>query len=90
MKSGLLLNVVVAQSAAILQLLSGENETLLVWWDSGYHVSPFLLLPLNQCDIPLLVLNLGLHIVDGVRRLHLKGDGLPRKGLDEDLHLRSV
>ena len=31
-------------------------------------------------------LNLCLHIVDGVRRLHLKGDGLTREGLDEDLH----
>ena len=36
---------------------------------------------------PLLVLDLGLDVVDGVGRLHLKGDGLPRKGLDEDLHL---
>lgn len=32
-------------------------------------------------------LDLGLDIVDGVRRLHLKGDSLTRKGLDEDLHL---
>ena len=31
-------------------------------------------------------LDLGLHIVDGVRRLHLKGDGLAREGLDENLH----
>lgn len=32
-------------------------------------------------------LDLGLDIVNGVRRLHLKGDSLTRKGLDEDLHL---
>jgi len=38
----------------------------------------------------LLVLNFGFHIVDGVGRLHLKGDGLPCKGLDEDLHLQAV
>ena len=31
-------------------------------------------------------MNLGLHVVDGVRALHLKGDGLASKGLDEDLH----
>lgn len=31
-------------------------------------------------------LNLGLDSVDGVRRLHLKGDSLAREGLDEDLH----
>ena len=36
--------------------------------------------------LTLLVLNLGLHVVDGVRRLHLQGDGLARQRLDEDLH----
>ena len=35
----------------------------------------------------LLVLDLGLDIVDGVRAFHLKGDGLTREGLDENLHL---
>merc|ERR1712178_46450 len=34
----------------------------------------------------LLVLDLLLHVLDGVRRLHIKGDGLARQGLDEDLH----
>jgi len=33
-----------------------------------------------------LVLNLGLHILDGVRRLHLEGDGLASEGLHEYLH----
>ena len=33
----------------------------------------------DDCDSPLLVLDLGLHIVDGVRRLHLEGDGLTRE-----------
>lgn len=31
-------------------------------------------------------LDLGLDIVDGVRRLHLKGDSLAREGLYENLH----
>jgi len=35
----------------------------------------------------LLVLNLALHIVDGVGGLDLKGDGLAGEGLDEDLHI---
>ena len=35
---------------------------------------------------PFLVLDLGLHILDGVRGLDLEGDGLAREGLDEDLH----
>uniref|UniRef100_A0A453CNT5 Uncharacterized protein n=1 Tax=Aegilops tauschii subsp. strangulata TaxID=200361 RepID=A0A453CNT5_AEGTS len=34
----------------------------------------------------LLVLDLGLDIVDGVRALNLQSDGLPRQGLHEDLH----
>jgi hypothetical protein len=34
----------------------------------------------------LLVLDLGFDIVDGVGRLHLKGDSLPREGLHENLH----
>merc|ERR1719487_846442 len=34
----------------------------------------------------LLVLDLGLDVVNRVRRLNLKGDRLASKGLDEDLH----
>jgi len=45
---GLLLDVVVAQRTSVLELLAGEDETLLVWGDA------------------FLVLDLGLHIVDGV------------------------
>jgi len=67
-EGGLLLDVVVGKGAAVLELLSGEDETLLVRWDS------------------LLVLDLGLDIVDGVGRLHLKGDSLPREGFHEYLH----
>ena len=50
-KSGLLLDVVVGQCTAVLQLLAGKDQSLLVWRDA------------------LLVLDLGLHILDGVRRL---------------------
>ena len=34
----------------------------------------------------LLVLNLLLHVLDCVRRLHVESDGLPGQGLHEDLH----
>ena len=34
----------------------------------------------------LLILNLSLHILDGVTGLNLKGDGFARQGLDENLH----
>ena len=35
-----------------------------------------------------LVLDLGLHVLDGVRWLHLEGDGLTGEGFDENLHGR--
>ena len=57
-KSGLLLDVVVGKSAAILELLSGKDKTLLIRGDS------------------FLILDLGLDIVNGVRRLNIKRDGL--------------
>merc|ERR1712062_388653 len=37
----------------------------------------------------LLVLDLGLDVLNGVRWLDLEGDGLPGEGLDEDLHTSS-
>ena len=42
--------------------------------------------PLLVWGDSLLVLDLGLDVLDGVRGLHLKGDGLARQGLHEDLH----
>ena len=72
MKSRLLLNVVVRESAAILELLAGEDQTLLIGRDA------------------LLVLNLGFHVVDGVRGLNLEGDSLAREGLNEDLHFEAT
>ncbi|TXG69072.1 hypothetical protein EZV62_004007 [Acer yangbiense] len=68
-ESGLLLDVVVGQSAAILKLLAGKDEALLVRRDS------------------LFVLDLSLDVVDGVRGLHLQGDGLTLEGFHKDLHL---
>ena len=68
MKSALLLDVVVAQCATVLKLLTSKDKTLLVRGDT------------------LLVLNLGLDIVDGVRRLNFQCDGLSRQCLDENLH----
>ena len=61
----LLLDVVVGQGAAVLKLLSGENEALLIRGNA------------------LLVLDLRLDVVDGIRRLDLEGNGLSRQGLDD-------
>jgi hypothetical protein len=41
----------------------------------------------QHINSPFLILDLGLDVVDGVRGLHLEGDGLPRESLYEDLHL---
>merc|ERR1712024_428872 len=68
MESGLLLDVVVRKSAAILELLASEDQALLIGRDA------------------LLILDLGLHVVDGVAGLDLEGDGLASKSLHEDLH----
>ena len=87
MESGLLLNVVVAQGTAILKLLAGEDQALLVRGDTAWSCKHRASSKVAG-DSPLLVLNLGLDVVDGVGRLHLKGDSLAREGLDEDLHLR--
>ena len=51
-------NIVISESTAVLQLLSGEDQSLLIGWDA------------------FLVLDLSLHVVDGVEALHLQGDGL--------------
>ena len=61
MEGRLFLDVVVGKSAAVLELLAGEDQTLLVRRDA------------------LLVLDLGLDIVDGVRGLDLEGDRLTRE-----------
>jgi len=71
MEGRLLLDVVVLKSAAILELLSSEDKSLLVWGNT------------------LLVLDLGLHVLNGVRLLNIESDGLTSEGLDEDLHTTS-
>ena len=144
MKSGLLLDVVIRKGAAILELLTGEDKTLLVgrdallvlnlgldvvngvgWLDLegdslaseslhkdlhataetedemesgllldvivGEGSAVFELLASKDESLligrdALLVLDLGLDVVNGVRRLDLKSDSLSREGLDENLH----
>lgn len=68
MQGGLLLDVVVGEQAAVLQLLAGENQTLLVGGNA------------------LLVLNLGLDLLNRIRRLHVQRNRLARQRLDKDLH----
>ena len=71
MERRLLLDIVVRKSTAVLELLAGEDEALLVRWDA------------------LLILDLRLHVIDGVAGLDFQRDGLAGEGLDEDLHTSS-
>jgi hypothetical protein len=34
MESGFLLDVVIRQGSSIFELLSGEDQSLLIWWDT--------------------------------------------------------
>ena len=70
-KGRLLLDVVVTQGSAILELFASEDQPLLVWWDSFF------------------ILNLGLHILNGVAWFNLEGDGFAGQSFHKDLHSTS-
>jgi len=67
-KGGLLLNVVIRQCSAVFELLSCEDETLLLWRDSFF------------------VLNLCLHVLNGIICFYVKSDRLSGKRFDKNLH----
>jgi hypothetical protein len=54
-ESRLLLDVVVAQSAAIFELLSGEDQALLVRWDTLLILDLALHVVCNSCQPPFLI-----------------------------------
>lgn len=82
MEDRLLLDVVTT-----LQLLAGEERALLIWRDTASLDQLGRLENTTHTRYsPLLVLDLSLDAVGGVRRLDFKGDGLAREGPDEDLH----
>ena len=72
MQGGLLLDVVVRKGAAILELLTGEDESLLIRRDA------------------FLILDLGLDVLDGVRRLDVERNSFARQGLHKYLHAMNV
>jgi hypothetical protein len=67
-ESRFLLDVIVGESATVLELFTSKDKALLVGRNA------------------FLVLDLRLDVIDGIRRLDLKGYRLAREGLDEDLH----
>ncbi|KAH3660861.1 hypothetical protein OGATHE_005193 [Ogataea polymorpha] len=71
MQGRLFLNVVIRQSSAVFELLTSENQSLLIRRDT------------------LFILNFRFHIIDSVRGLNLKGDGLSGQGFNENLHTTS-
>ena len=97
-KGAFLLNVVVGESATVLQLLSGKDQPLLVRGDPLLVLNPRkdeTLQSSKRCQArggarrqvyATAYLDLCLHILDSVAGFHLKGDCLPREGFDKDLH----
>ena len=67
------------ESGLLLDVVVGESPSVLELLSSKDQ-------PLLVWGDSLLVLDLGLDILDSVRGLHLKGDGLSRQSLDENLH----
>ena len=67
------------EGALLLDIVVGEGASVLQLFPSEDET---LLVGRDA----LLVLDLGLHVLDGVGRLYLKGDGLASQGFDEDLH----
>merc|ERR1712241_1099212 len=67
------------EGALLLDVVVGEGSSVLQLLASEDQ-------PLLVWGDSLLVLDLGLDVLNGVRGLHLEGDGLTGEGLDEDLH----
>merc|ERR1711950_3177 len=67
------------EGALLLDVVVGEGSSVLQLLAGEDQ-------PLLIWGDSLLVLDLGLDVLDGVRGLHLEGDGLTGEGLDEDLH----
>merc|ERR1712158_42029 len=67
------------EGALLLDVVVGEGSSVLQLLASKDQ-------PLLIWGDSLLVLDLGLDVLNRVRGLDLKGDGLPGEGLDEDLH----
>merc|ERR1712018_992062 len=70
------------EGALLLDVVVGESPSVLELLASEDQ-------PLLVWGDSLLVLDLGLDVLNGVRGLHLESDGLTGEGLDEDLHASS-
>ena len=59
-------NLLIRKSAAILKLLSSEDQSLLVGWNSGGRIGEESMADEPGRTSPFLVLNFGLDIINGV------------------------
>ena len=92
MEGRFFLDVIIRQRAAVLQLFSSKNQTLLIRGDAdkklirkAYQFFGSKVMGIHK---PFFVLYLGLYIVNGVRRFYFQGDGLSSERLDENLHAK--
>ena len=72
-------NLLIRKSAAILQLLSSKDQSLLVGRDSEGKVGERSTAGELDKALPFLILYFGLNIVNGVRGFDLEGDGFTRE-----------
>merc|ERR1719422_922740 len=70
------------ESTLLLDVVIGEGSSIFQLLSSKDQ-------PLLVWGNSFLVLDLGLDILNGIRRFNLEGDGLSSQGLDEDLHTSS-
>ena len=80
-KGRLLLDVVIRKSAAVLELLSGEDQALLVWRDALLVLDPGVRVSKRRAECRAGNV-LGLDVVDRVRRLDLERDRLASEGCE--------
>jgi hypothetical protein len=86
-KGGILWDVVVAESASVFELLVWRNAFLMV----GRNAIPPDKLAGENNELLIewnafLILNLGLYVLDGIRRLDIQGGGLAGPSLHKNLH----
>jgi len=72
-------DLLIRKSAAVLQLFSSEDQSLLVGGDSERRIGEQVTAGEPGRTSPFLVLDFGLHIIYGVRGFDLEGDGFTRK-----------
>ena len=88
-KGGPLLDVVIRERMRAVKKLSGENQTLLIGRDAVQRVILGARRDQN-CYSPCSLLNLVLHVINGVGRLDLECNRLAGQSLHKDLHCAMV